>query len=356
MDMESKNIGPVEWREQLKESLKSASGLAEHFAVNVQEMNLVLERYPMKIPPYYRSLISEKDDPIWRQAVPDMAELKDLENVHDPLAEEPQSPVPSIIHRYPDRVIFLVSNRCAMYCRHCMRKRKIGDRCLHFGGTGEEIDRGLAYIRDHSRIEDVIISGGDPLMLATDIIREILENLKKISHVKMVRIHSRVPCTLPMRITENLVSALKTYRPLYINTHFNHPAEITPEAEAACALLADSGVPLGCQTVLLKGVNDQAETMVRLMKGLIRIRVRPYYLHHPDPVAGTAHFRPSLKTGLEIMSRLRGHISGLCVPQYMIDLPGGNGKVPVIPQYLGKISGRRAEVKNYLGRKCTYIF
>jgi lysine 2,3-aminomutase len=295
-------------------------------------------------------------DPIWRQAVPDPAELTDAANAADPLAEERQSPVPAIIHRYPDRVIFLVSNQCAMYCRYCMRKRKVGDGQLHFGGRWQEIRQGLDYIRRTPAIDDVILSGGDPLLLSTEMMREILEALGSISHVGMVRIHSRVPCTLPMRVTPRLVSALGACRPLYLNTHVNHPDEITPEMEKACAMLADAGIPLGCQTVLLRGVNDDPVTMAALMKRLVRIRVRPYYLHHPDPVAGTAHFRPSLETGLAVMKALRGNLSGLCVPQYMIDLPGGNGKVPLLPEYLKSISGNIARVENYQGRICAYPF
>ncbi|MFH1155983.1 MAG: KamA family radical SAM protein [Pseudomonadota bacterium] len=348
--------GNQDWRDQLRNSIVRPGQIPGRFSVDRQAMEKVLARYPMRIPPYYLALIQKEKDPLWRQCVADPEELKDLSNAPDPLSEEDQSPVSAIIHRYPDRVIFLVSNQCAMYCRYCMRKRKVGDLNRHFGGRWPEIEQGMEYIRQTPEIDDVILSGGDPLLLETPMLGLILDRLKAISHVGMVRIHTRVPCTLPMRITENLVSVLKTFRPLYINTHFNHPDEVTPEAEKACGMLADAGIPLGCQTVLLKGVNDDPRTMATLMKRLVHMRVKPYYLHHPDPVAGTAHFRPSPDTGLAIMKQLRGNLSGLCVPQYMIDLPGGNGKIPLVPDYVKSLSRDSALVENFQGRLCTYPF
>ncbi|MBF0202930.1 MAG: KamA family radical SAM protein, partial [Desulfamplus sp.] len=299
---------------------------------------------------------------IWKQAVPDLSELRDPLNIDDPLNEEAQSPVPSIIHRYPDRVIFLVSNQCAMYCRHCMRKRKVGGSTSEFDGIDEiehkidAIEQGLDYIGKNRNIHDVILSGGDPLLLSTETIDRILFRIRQFDHVHIIRIHTRVLCTLPFRITANLASILEKYHPLYINTHFNHPAEITDQAATACEILAHAGIPLGCQTVLLKGVNDTPEVMTDLMRKLIRIRVKPYYLHHPDAVAGTAHFRPSIETGLHIMKALRGNLTGIAIPQYMLDLPGGHGKVPVLPDYIKSRFGNTAVVENYIGNTCEYRF
>lgn len=343
-----------DWREILKNSGVSAEEIERKFNVDTSGIKAVAEKYPMRINPYYFSLIKKVDDPLWIQAVPSMSELEDSVNSADPLFEEGQSPTSSIIHRYPDRVIFLVSNKCAMYCRHCMRKRKVGDGALHFSVNGSLIEDGLDYIRDNKNISDVILSGGDPLLLDTSELDYILNEIHKIPHVDIIRIHSRVLCTLPQRITDNLVSVLKKYHPLYINTHFNHPDELTGEASRASSKLADAGIALGNQTVLLKGVNDSSETMIKLMKKLLKNRIRPYYLHHPDQVKGTGHLRPAVSKGLEIMKDLRGFNSGLCVPQYMIDLPGGGGKVPLLPDYVKKMSGATYFVQNYEGKVFEY--
>ncbi len=310
----------------------------------------------MLISPHYLSLIRDEKDALWRQAVPDIAELEDKLNlVDDPLAEEPQSPVPAVIHRYPGRVIFLVSNICAMYCRHCMRKRKVGEPNLHFGKENNtRIAEGIQYIQNHPAINEVILSGGDPLLLGTEQLDKILGTLKACAHVRIIRIHTRTLCTLPSRITDDLVLMLKRYHPLYVNTHFNHAREITPASVKACEKLADAGIPLGCQTVLLKGVNDDANIMGQLMTRLLEIRIKPYYLHHPDPVAGTAHFRPDVEVGLDIMKQMRGRLSGMCIPQYMIDLPGGAGKVPLLPDDVKSRSKSIIQVENYLGKICDY--
>lgn len=342
------------WRDILKNSIVSADKLYQRFNIDTDEIETVIKRYPMRVNPYYFALIQKINDPLWIQAIPSMSELEDEANPSDPLFEEGQSPVRSIIHRYPDRVIFLVSNKCAMYCRHCMRKRKVGDSSLHFSGNGESIEKGLEYIRENKTISDVILSGGDPLLLETSELESVLSKIHKIAHVEIIRIHSRVLCTLPQRITSNLVSMLKNYQPLYINTHFNHPDELTKEASTASARLADAGIALGCQTVLLKGVNDSSETMAQLMKKLLKNRIRPYYLHHPDQVKGTGHLRPSITEGLKIMADLRGHNSGLCVPQYMIDLPGGGGKVPLLPDYIQQKAGGSIVVKNFEGKLFEY--
>lgn len=344
------------WRHQLKGSIVRAEQLADHFVIDVDRAQEVISRYPMRINSYYLSLIKKIGDPFWMQAVPDIRELIIDTNQDDPLFEEAQSPHKTITHRYPDRVIFLVSNTCAMYCRHCMRKRKVGDRALNFQIHSSDIEDGLRYIRKNIKIREVILSGGDPLLLENNELDYILDRVSGISHVEIIRIHSRVPCTLPARITKNLLRVLKKYKPLYINTHFNHPDEITPEASKACNTLADAGLPLGCQTVLLKGVNDTPEIILELMKRLLTIRVKPYYLHHPDPVSGAGHFRPPLKTGLQIMRALRGHLSGMCVPQYMIDLPGGKGKLPLLPDYIKHVSTDKISVENYCGNNAEYCF
>ncbi len=343
------------WRSQLGQAITTPAQLPKRFNVDVKALAGVTRRYPMLISPHYLSLIENMNDPLWKQAIPDVAELSDQQNVEDPLAEEPQSPVPAIIHRYPGRVIFLVSNLCAMYCRHCMRKRKVGEENLHFGKkSSNRIEEGIQYVKAHPAINEVILSGGDPLLLGTEQLDRILFALKACEHVRIIRIHTRTLCTLPSRITDDLILILKKYHPLYLNTHFNHPREITPASTNACEKLANAGIPLGCQTVLLKGVNDNAVTMSTLMARLLEIRVKPYYLHHPDPVAGTAHFRPDISVGLEIMKQMRGRLSGMCIPQYMIDLPGGAGKLPLLPDYVKSRSPKTIQVENYLGKICNY--
>jgi lysine 2,3-aminomutase len=259
--------------------------------------------------------------------------------------------VPNITHRYPDRVLFLVSNRCAVHCRFCTRKRKIGHS---FEVTAETISQGIDYIRSNPQVRDVLLSGGDPLLLSDTQLDDILGRLRAIPHVDIIRIGTRVPGALPDRITAELARALARAHPLYINTHFNHPAEITPQARRACEILADAGIPLGCQTVLLKGVNDSVEIMRELMQALLSMRVRPYYLHHMDYTLGTAHFRTSLTTGLAIIHGLRARISGMGVPHYVIDLPGGGGKVPLTPEYIQGVDGQALLIKNFQGKIFRY--
>jgi lysine 2,3-aminomutase len=305
----------------------------------------------MRINPYYLGLIKRPGDPLWKQVVPDEKELMDTEGMEDPLAEEKYSPVPNVTHRYPDRVLFLVSNQCAVHCRFCTRKRKIGRQ---FAVTDTTLREGIAYIRFHREVRDVLISGGDPLLLEDEQLAGILAALRAIPHVEIIRIGTRVPCALPQRVTRRLVKTLRRFHPLYINTHFNHPDEITPEAAQACALLSDAGIPLGCQTVLLKGVNDDPAVMQQLLRKLLCIRVRPYYIHQMDLARGTGHFRTSLAKGLSIMEALRGHVSGLCIPQYVIDLPGGGGKIPLLPEYvLGEKNGNLL-VRNFQGKIFSY--
>ena len=320
------------WQDLLGESITTADELCRRFGLPQEAVAPVIRRYPMRINPYFLSLIHQPGDPLWRQAIPDPAELADTLPEADPLAEETQSPVPNLIHRYPDCAVFLVSSQCALFCRHCMRKRNVGHP---FTVTGDTIASGIRYIRETPAIRDVILSGGDPLLLSDDrLIDGIIAPLRAIRHVEILRIHTRVPCTLPQRVTETIVRRLKAFSPLYINIQFNHPDEITAASARACALLADAGIPLGCQTVLLKGVNDAPTVMKQLMRKLLTIRVKPYYIHQGDLVKGTDHFRTTIRTGLDIMAALRGHTSGMCVPQYMIDLPGGGGKIPMLPEYV----------------------
>ncbi len=341
-----------DWRSILAESMTSADCLARYLPIDQDAVDRVIRKFPMRINPYFLSVIYAAGAPLWRQAVPDSAELaEDSALAPDPLSEDPQSPVPNLIHRYPDRVVFMISNQCAMYCRHCMRKRRVG---RNQRVTRDSVGQGMAYIREHPAVKEVILSGGDPLLISDEWLTEILSQLRNMGHVDLLRVHSRAPCTLPQRITPALTHLLAEYPPLYLNIQFNHPAEMTPAAAAACRRLVDAGIPLGSQTVLLKGVNDDAETMMHLMRTLLKNRIRPYYLHHADPVEGTQHFRTRIETGLHIMRELRGRIAGMGVPQYMIDLPGGGGKIPLLPEYIKQVSAHKLVVKNYKGEVFEY--
>jgi len=324
------------WQQSLHHCITTPEQLARFFPVDVAALTPVVERYPMAIPPHYFQLIREPGDPIWRQCIPDPLELTDDGQGEDPLNEENLSPVPNLVHRYPDRALFLVSNSCAAYCRFCTRKRKVG--CAAMTVSMDDIKAGIAYIARTPQIHDIILSGGDPLLLPDAVLEEILEGLRKIPHVDIIRIGSRIPVTLPERITDSLCHTLRRFHPLYLNTHFNHPWEITPEAATACNRLIAAGIQLGNQTVLLKGVNDDSEVLRNLFRSLLKIRVRPYYLHHMDLVKGTGHFRTSFATGLSIIKELRGTLSGLGIPHYVVDLPGGRGKVPLCPEYLHKVN------------------
>lgn len=315
------------------------------------DLTSVLLRYPVRVSDYYGGLIQQPGDAIWKQCMPDIRELEDDAQLSDPLDETLLSPVPGVIHRYPDRVVVLVSNCCPVYCRFCMRKRLVGTGSLPI--SDDEFSSALDYIAADSRIRDVLLSGGDPLMLADESLHYILSRLRAISHVGIIRIGSRVPVTLPERVTPELCQVLKKFHPLYLNTHFNHPAELTDASARACSLLADAGIPLGNQTVLLRDVNDNIDTMRHLMTGLLGIRVRPYYLHHLDLVRGTAHFRTSVATGLDIIRALRGHVSGLAVPHYVIDLPGGKGKVALLPDDVER-QGELLLLKTYTGEQVSY--
>ncbi len=272
--------------------------------------------------------------------------------MNDPLHEDKDQPVPGITHRYPDRVLLLVSNMCAMYCRHCTRKRRVGDQdCIP---SREEIARAIDYIRDTPQIRDVLLSGGDPFLLSDDSLEWILTELRAIPHVEIIRIGTRTPVILPYRITPSLVNMLKRFHPLFVNTHFNHPREMTRSSREALARLADAGIPLGNQSVLLAGVNDCPRIIRSLVHKLVKNRVRPYYLYQCDLSEGLSHFRTPVGKGIEIMESLIGHTSGLCVPTYVIDAPGGGGKIPVIPNYLISWSTNKVVLRNYEGVITTY--
>ena len=339
------------WQTILRKSITRPAQLQPLFGLDPGALHKVTQAYPMRINPYYLGLIRQPGDPFWLQAVPDMRELEDSVCMEDPLSEEKLSPVPNLVHKYPDRALFLVNNQCAVYCRFCTRKRKVGTREMHV--SPETINAGINYLRKTKAIKDVLLSGGDPLLLDDSRLEYILSSLRKIRHIAIIRIGTRVPSTLPMRVTKRLTSILKRYHPLYINTHFNHPEEVSPAAATACNRLADAGIPLGSQTVLLKGVNDHPEIIKQLMYKLLQIRVKPYYLFQTDMTKGTDHFRTSIDRGLEIMRSLIGHISGMGVPTFAVDAPGGGGKIPLLPDYV-QHKGNKLIFHNYCGVSCTY--
>ncbi len=342
---------PMDWHDILSASITKAEEIAAHLPVDPSLIRKVIARYPMRINPYYLSLIKSGGAAIFKQSVPDIQELMEDTMKNDPLDEEFQSPVPNLIHRYPGRVLFMVSNQCAVYCRFCMRKRKVGHP---FVVTQKTINDGMAYIKANRSIHEVIISGGDPLLLEDEELNSIMDQLRLIRHIEILRIHTRVPCTLPQRVTPALAEMIRQYHPVFMNIHFNHPDEITFASSSACAILSDAGIPLGSQTVLLKGINNNATIMKQLMQRLVKIRVKPYSLYHPDPVRGTGHFRVSVKEGLDILKKLRGYVSGLCVPNYMIDLPKGGGKVPLLPEYKKEVLKNKLTIENYRGELVDY--
>jgi lysine 2,3-aminomutase len=341
------------WREILAASITRAVDLPPHLVGSPDRVERVAATYPLRINPYYLSLIESADDPLGLQALPDPRELNEAGWSADPFREEPLSPAPHLIHRYPDRVVFLVSNQCALYCRHCMRKRRVGDPrgAAHLA---DELQAGIDYIARCGSVREVILSGGDPLLLADERLAWLLGELRRIPHVEILRIHSRIPCSLPQRVTPELAALLSRFQPLYLNTQFNHPREITAEAALASQRLATAGIPLGNQAVLLKGVNDDVATLKQLFRRLLTLRIKPYYLHHPDQVRGTRHFWRSPQEGLDLMEALRGHISGLCIPHYVIDLPGGHGKLPLTPESVVGRDGDLWRIRSYTGEIVDY--
>jgi lysine 2,3-aminomutase len=326
--------------------------------LSVSEKNAIvhsLDFLRMAITPYYASLIDPENphDPIRIQAVPTAKELEiQKEDMLDPLHEDVDSPVPGLTHRYPDRVLLLLTDMCSMYCRHCTRRRKAGEKDSAL--PLESVDAAIEYIKEHREVRDVLLSGGDPFTLPTDYLEKIIAKIAAIPSVEMIRIGTRTPVVLPQRIDEKLVTMLKRYHPIWINTHFNHPKEMTPDSERALAMLADGGIPLGNQSVLLSGVNDNPEIMKKLVHLLVKNRVRPYYIYQCDLSRGLHHFRTTVAKGLEIMEYLRGHTSGLAVPTYVIDAPYGGGKIPVMPQYLISIGENKVVLRNYEGGLFVY--
>ena len=343
-----------EWQKILRESVDSLEKLAQRYGddvIDVEALEPAFDNFQMRLTPAALEQIKEVGDAMWRQYVPTIEELDIQDGIIDSLDEDADSPVPNITHRYPDRALFLVSPICATYCRFCTRRRKVGDP--------EKIplnqyESAFAYIREHPEIRDVILSGGDPMMLSDRRLEYLFENLRAIPHVEIIRIGSRITSHLPERITPEFCEMVKKYHPIYMNTHFNHPAELTPAAVAALGRLADAGVPLGCQTVLLRGVNDDPAIMKELMQKLLKARVRPYYIYMADQVAGGEHFRTTVQKGLEIVQALRGWTSGLAVPHFVIDAPGGGGKVPLLPEYVEEINDDEVIFRNYAGERYVY--
>lgn len=355
------NCSEAEWRDwhwQVRNRIQTVEELEQFLPLTDQEkedISQVLEIFRMGITPYYASLMDPSDPrcPVRRQAVPTISEtLLGRADMQDPLSEEADSPVPGLTHRYPDRVLFLITDQCSMYCRHCTRRRFAGQRDA--GRSWDEIERGIEYIRRTPAVRDVLLSGGDALLMADHRLEEIIKRLREIPHVEIIRLGTRTPVVMPQRITDDLVNMLKKYHPIWLNTHFNHPKEITPESIAACEKLVDAGIPVGNQSVLLRGVNDNPEIMKQLVLELVRIRVRPYYIYQCDLSMGIEHFRTKVSKGLEIMEALRGHISGYAVPTYVVDVPGGGGKTPVMPQYMISMSPTKVVLRNYEGVIATY--
>lgn len=348
-----------DWHWQVSNQVRSAEDM-EAVGITLTEeekkqIDAALGSFRMAVTPYYLSLIDFNDphDPIRKQAIPSAEELHFAPyEDEDPLCEDVYSPCPGLTHRYPDRVLLLVTSACSMYCRHCTRRRFTGqsDGCI----TKEQIDTCVAYIREHSEVRDVLISGGDCLMLEDDKLEYILSAVRSIDHVEVIRLGTRMPVVCPQRVTPELCAMLKKYHPIWVNVHFNHPNEITPEAEKACAMLADAGIPLGNQSVLLAGVNDCVFVMKNLVNALVRIRVRPYYIYVCDPSLGLNHFRTPVSKGIEIMEGLRGHTSGFCVPTFVVDAPGGGGKIPVMPNYVISQTPRKVVLRNFEGVLTTY--
>lgn len=339
------------WQQMVRDSVHTVDQLVEKFGIDRKVAEELDEFFQARINPYYLSLIRHPGDPIWRQCVPDKAELEDFDAAEDPLMEDAMSPVPNITHRYPDRALFLVTSQCGLYCRFCTRKRKVGD---YEKISMKGLESAFKYLEEHSEIRDVILSGGDPLMLTDAMLEKILQRIRAIPHIEIIRLGSKMPCVLPHRITPKLVNMLKKYHPIYCNTHFNHPWEITPESSKACTMMADAGIPMGNQMVIMKGVNDDPAVVKELMQKLLKIRVRPYYMYMADETKGANHFRTSIETGIKILEGLRGHTSGLAIPHFVIDAPGGGGKIPIIPNYVLHKDEERIILRNFQHKVYTY--
>ncbi|MFO7727130.1 MAG: lysine 2,3-aminomutase [Desulfonatronovibrio sp.] len=351
----------TDWKWHIQKSVRGIDRFEQLLGIKFPELERrafvqTTEKFPMAVTPYYLSLIEPNDyvnDPIFRQCFPSPNELIiERPDMSDPLHEEADSPTPGITHRYPDRVLFHISNICSMYCRHCTRKRKVSDEDTMPGK--EEMLKGIEYIKNTPQVRDVLLSGGDPLMLSDERLDWILGELGRIDHVDVIRIGSRMPVVLPYRITSDLVHMLKKHHPLWFNTHFNHPREITATSRTALARLADAGIPLGNQTVLLAGVNDCQRLIKTLNQKLIKNRVRPYYMYQCDLSEGLSHFRTPIGKGIEIIESLRGHTSGFAVPTYVVDSPGGGGKIPIMPNYIVSWGANKVILRNFEGVITTY--
>ncbi len=346
-----------DWRWQIRNRIRTLGQLSGYVPglSGRDDLKSVIGKYPMAITPYYASLIRRADlsDPVFRMSVPNRQELQDPPCLsEDPLEEHVDMPVPGLIHRYRDRALLIATTTCSMYCRHCTRKRIAGTRESSI--STRRLRQVVEYLQSHPEISDVIVSGGDPLTMPDASVESVLSAVRSVPSVQVIRIGTRVPVVLPMRITEDLTALLRRYHPVWINTHFNHPNELTPESAAACAKLADAGIPLGNQSVLLRGVNDQPQVIEQLCRGLIGMRVRPYYLYQCDLVRGVEHFRTSVRAGVEIMEYLRGRVSGIAIPTFVIDAPHGGGKIPVLPSYVVSMSPTHTVLRNYEGLLVNY--
>ncbi|MBO7200184.1 MAG: lysine 2,3-aminomutase [Bacteroidales bacterium] len=347
-----------DWKWQVKNRVETLEELNKYIKLTEEEQEGVrksLKTLRMAITPYYLSLIDPNDpnDPVRRQAIPTEAETHiSAADLQDPLHEDEDSPTPGLTHRYPDRVLLLITDMCSMYCRHCTRRRFAGQNDCE--SPSERIQKAIDYIAKTPTVRDVLLSGGDALMVNDEMLESIIQRLRAIPHVEIIRIGSRTPVVCPQRITDNLVNMLKKYHPIWLNTHFNHPNEMTPEASAALARLANAGIPLGNQSVLLRGVNDCVHVMKRLVHLLVKNRVRPYYIYQCDLSMGLEHFRTPVSKGIEIIEGLRGHTSGYAVPTFVVDAPGGGGKTPVMPNYVISQSPRKVILRNFEGVITTY--
>jgi lysine 2,3-aminomutase len=347
-----------DWRWQLKHRVTRAEQLKLILNLSPEEIAAIEAskgRMATAITPYFAKLMDRNDSncPIRRQAIPTMDEFHLSPNdLLDPCAEDENSPVQSLVHRYPDRVLLLITDKCAVYCRYCTRRRMVGEseKCIN----EQELDQAIAYIQSNKKIRDVLISGGDPLLLEDDHLEGVIAKIRKISHVEIIRIGTRVPVSLPQRITPSLVAMLKKYHPLWISIHFSHPKEITKDCRRACAMLAEAGIPMGSQTVLLRGINDRPVVMKKLRHELLKIRVRPYYIYQCDLAMGTEHFRTPVAVGINIIEKLRGHTTGYAVPSFVIDAPGGGGKIPVGPTYMISQDKGKMVLRNYQGKVFEY--
>ncbi len=358
-----KDVTEAEWNDhrwQLKNAIRDIATLEKVLTLTEEErqnLQRCLSKFTMEITPYYAALMDREDPncPVRMQSVPRLAELHDdPSDLADPLHEDVDSPVPGLTHRYPDRVLLLVTNICSMNCRHCTRRRLVGDTDVHM--PEENVQKAIDYIAAHPEVRDVLISGGDPFVLPDDRLESILKRLRAIPHVEIIRFGTRTPVVMPQRITPELCGMLQKYHPVYVNTHFNHPKEITAEAREACARLANAGIQLGNQSVLLRGINDDPVVMKKLVHKLLTVRVKPYYIYQCDLSLGISHFRTSVAKGIEIIESLRGHTTGMAVPTFVVDAPGGGGKIPVMPNYLISLGDGRAILRNYEGVITTYTW